>query len=104
MIWFSQELCRPQSFGFIVVLPYCSTKIFTFSVACSLHFGISSSLFSFQGAVLRSRLKPDTSIQSFEHLYPSSIPGGDNRARTDDPLLAKQVLSQLSYTPPFVAG
>ena len=27
--------------------------------------------------------------------------GGDNRARTDDPLLAKQVLSQLSYTPIF---
>ena len=26
-------------------------------------------------------------------------PGGDNRDRTDDPLLAKQVLSQLSYTP-----
>ena len=25
--------------------------------------------------------------------------GGDNRNRTDDPLLAKQVLSQLSYTP-----
>ena len=25
--------------------------------------------------------------------------GGDSRARTDDPLLAKQVLSQLSYTP-----
>ena len=29
--------------------------------------------------------------------------GGDNRARTDDPLLAKQVLSQLSYTPVVVA-
>ncbi len=27
--------------------------------------------------------------------------GGDNRDRTDDPLLAKQVLSQLSYTPEF---
>ena len=28
--------------------------------------------------------------------------GGDERDRTDDPLLAKQVLSQLSYTPiPF---
>ena len=27
--------------------------------------------------------------------------GGDNRDRTDDPLLAKQVLSQLSYTPVF---
>ena len=26
-------------------------------------------------------------------------PGGDERNRTDDPLLAKQVLSQLSYTP-----
>ena len=25
--------------------------------------------------------------------------GGDNQIRTDDPLLAKQVLSQLSYTP-----
>ena len=28
--------------------------------------------------------------------------GGDNRDRTDDPLLAKQVLSQLSYTPVFI--
>ena len=27
--------------------------------------------------------------------------GGDERVRTDDPLLAKQVLSQLSYTPVF---
>ena len=27
------------------------------------------------------------------------VPGGGDRARTDDPLLAKQVLSQLSYTP-----
>ena len=30
---------------------------------------------------------------------PLSRAGGDNRDRTDDPLLAKQVLSQLSYTP-----
>ena len=75
-----------------------STKIFY--LLCCLLFtsGISSSLFSFQGADLWSRLKPDTSIQPFEHLYLSSI-GGDNRIRTDDPLLAKQVLSQLSYTP-----
>ena len=27
------------------------------------------------------------------------MPGGGGRDRTDDPLLAKQVLSQLSYTP-----
>ena len=30
---------------------------------------------------------------------PLTHAGGDNRDRTDDPLLAKQVLSQLSYTP-----
>lgn len=27
--------------------------------------------------------------------------GGGDRTRTDDPLLAKQVLSQLSYTPVY---
>ena len=31
--------------------------------------------------------------------YQASLAGGDKRIRTDDPLLAKQVLSQLSYTP-----
>ena len=30
---------------------------------------------------------------------PTERPGGDDRDRTDDPLLAKQVLSQLSYAP-----
>ena len=29
----------------------------------------------------------------------TKLSGGDERDRTDDPLLAKQVLSQLSYTP-----
>ena len=33
--------------------------------------------------------------------FPSKAVGGDKRIRTDDPLLAKQVLSQLSYTPIF---
>src|SRR5579872_7037658 len=32
-----------------------------------------------------------------DHLHHSR--GGGDRTRTDDPLLAKQVLSQLSYTP-----
>ena len=36
---------------------------------------------------------------SYEPLYEPDGPGGDERDRTDDPLLAKQVLSQLSYTP-----
>ena len=29
--------------------------------------------------------------------------GGADRIRTDDPLLAKQMLSQLSYSPPLSA-
>ena len=33
-----------------------------------------------------------------------SIYGGGERDRTDDPLLAKQVLSQLSYTPDMCGG
>ena len=37
-------------------------------------------------------------------LSTSSIIGGGERDRTDDPLLAKQVLSQLSYTPARVTG
>ena len=34
-------------------------------------------------------------------MFPSS---GDNEIRTRDPLLARQVLSQLSYTPIWVHG
>ena len=34
-------------------------------------------------------------------LFQTKSGGGDERNRTDDPLLAKQVLSQLSYTPIF---
>ena len=40
---------------------------------------------------MRSLLIPD-------RLLPTEVGGGE-RDRTDDPLLAKQVLSQLSYTP-----
>ena len=32
-------------------------------------------------------------------MSPRAPNGGDERVRTADPLLAKQVLSQLSYTP-----
>ena len=38
----------------------------------------------------------------FKVQFPTFVGGGDNRDRTDDPLLAKQVLSQLSYTPIFI--
>ena len=46
-----------------------------------------------------SRLSGVCSNQlSYEPIY-----GGGNRVRTDDPLLAGQVLYQLSYTPNFCA-
>ena len=60
--------------------------------------------------VCSSGLEPPTSRLSgvcSNHLsyepisLPSQASGGDERDRTDDPLLAKQVLSQLSYTPVF---
>ena len=35
----------------------------------------------------------------FEHCRQLSLPSGDGGIRTLDPLLARQVLSQLSYTP-----
>ena len=46
-------------------------------------------LYSFQGAILFPRF-PAYGRKRF---------GGDNEIRTHDPLLARQVLSQLSYTP-----
>ena len=49
-----------------------------------------------------SGLEPPTSRLSgarSNHLSYEPIFGGDKEARTPDPLLAKQVLSQLSYTP-----
>ena len=52
-------------------------------------------------------LEPSTSRLSAEcsnQLSYQPILGGDERDRTDDPLLAKQVLSQLSYTPTFFQG
>ena len=42
----------------------------------------------------------NTSVVQFSRCsFGPKSDGGDNRNRTDDPLLAKQVLSQLSYTP-----
>ena len=34
--------------------------------------------------------------------FTQELPGGDEQARTVDPLLAKQVLCQLSYTPVYL--
>ena len=63
-----------------------------------------------QNLVGSSGLEPPTSRLSgvrSNHLSYEPITilkdgGGDERDRTDDPLLAKQVLSQLSYTPKYL--
>ena len=56
--------------------------------------GGRSNLLSYKPTFRSFSLKSD-----FTDWVSSSSTGGDNRDRTDDPLLAKQVLSQLSYTP-----
>ena len=42
-------------------------------------------------------------MSPYKHVVFCLSAGGDERDRTDDPLLAKQVLSQLSYTPIWVS-
>jgi hypothetical protein len=42
---------------------------------------------------------PDANSNLNDNLTTSTPDGGAGRDRTDDPLLAKQVLSQLSYGP-----
>ena len=53
-------------------------------------------------------LEPSTSSVTGWHSnqlnYQAAFIGGSNRARTCDPLLVRQMLSQLSYTPTSGAG
>ena len=44
----------------------------------------------------RQSFKKQNFYMNSQHIF---VSGGGERDRTDDPLLAKQVLSQLSYTP-----
>ena len=57
---------------------------------------------SLSGVVGSSGLEPPTSRLSgvrSNHLSYEPTSGGDEEVRTPDPLRARQVLSQLSYTP-----
>ena len=53
-------------------------------------------------------LEPSTSSVTGWHSnqlnYQAALNGGTNRARTCDPLLVRQVLSQLSYSPISLSG
>ena len=46
--------------------------------------------------------RPKKILESIKYQLPQMRNGGDKRNRTVDPLLAKQVLYQLSYTPMYL--
>ena len=55
-----------------------------------------ASLFSFQGAYLQPFARSDRNARSIDQTLRFDLTGGGYRTRTGDPLLAKQVLYQLS--------
>ena len=71
----------------IAVIALCCL-LFTFDLHCSVF-----------KVLLPVSFKTRSKYLMFRYFDPILNFGGDSRARTDDPLLAKQVLSQLSYTP-----
>ena len=73
--------------------PYSNFKKF----GSSHHYSLGSSRLP-AGSILN--LFPAHQAEKFSKAEPVSN-GGASRDRTDDPLLAKQVLSQLSYSPEF---
>ena len=97
-----KELCRSQKFSisrsncsFYPIIPQLlkCTHLSAPLLPCFFMSFLLCSVFKVQ---LRSKTGSKYSSE-LEYLDPFS--GGDNRTRTDDPLRAKQVLSQLSYTP-----
>ena len=89
--------CRSRQNGFRIIRFRLVAKPY------SLHRSSSSSQTRLRWALLGfgwrfSDPRSDWNAQSFDKTLQSKL-GGDNRNRTDDPLLARQVLSQLSYTP-----
>ena len=55
--------------------------------------------------IVKERQPIQSDTQTHQHaLGCPVVNGGGERDRTDDPLLAKQVLSQLSYTPKSLGG
>ena len=66
------------------------------------------SFYGIEGMVGTSGFEPPTSrlsgVRSNHLSYAPISSGGDEEDRTPDPLRARQVLSQLSYTPIFSEG
>ena len=78
--------------SFVVTLYRISTNLFVTSLLLARNF-LLALLFSFQGAPLVPR--PDRNARTAAQTL-RSVLGGGYRTRTGDPLLAKQVLYQLS--------
>ena len=95
-VWLHCSFCYPNSY-----IKVHKSLYFVTSLLLARNFLLS--LFSFQGAdpltFFKVRLK-----HSIPQMLQSDLVGGDKRDRTADPLLAKQVLSQLSYTPTEIEG
>ncbi len=91
--WFSKELCRHKSVHCSLCYPLKVHKLyFVTSLLLARNFLLHCSVFKVQGSSLKARSKrsdvcPNASIRPR---------GGGYRTRTGDPLLAKQVLYQLS--------
>jgi hypothetical protein len=47
----------------------------------------------------KNKTAPQSAVSVVHAVFSEKAPGGGERDRTDDLLLAKQALSQLSYTP-----
>jgi hypothetical protein len=91
-----RQLSLPCTFGFFLKSPLLKLM--------SLPFGSDQGSWQHLLPVVGSSgLEPPTSrlsgVRSNHLSYEPTLVGGDERVRTADPLLAKQVLSRLSYTP-----
>ena len=93
--------------GFYITLSHSQFSLFNFQgaflPAVPAKMGSSGSLS--EGMVGTSGFEPPTSrlsgVRSNHLSYAPISSGGDEEDRTPDPLRARQVLSQLSYTPIF---
>ena len=95
-----------------VLIALCCLLHHTFNLYCSVFKVLASNLFQgqietfdFSNASIQSRYPTENfrriSMEVFfaYFLFQKKVGGGGNRTRTVDPLLSKQVLYQLSYTP-----
>ena len=84
--------------GFYITLSHSQFSLFNFQ-------GALMGIFLFGRLVGTSGFEPPTSrlsgVRSNHLSYAPISSGGDEEDRTPDPLRARQVLSQLSYTPIF---